>query len=108
MQKNNSTQTERDNYMENYKTALLVPLFAVLPATQKQSNNYQPQTVQNPVSYVQSDMQKDVFISNNNSQIQKANTGDGLLAILLIVSVLGPIIKILDDAEREDKINHMY
>ena len=72
--------------MKTYKTALLVPVFAILPATQKQNNNYYPQAVQNTVTYVQNNNQKDVFISNNNSQIQKANTGDGLLAILLIVS----------------------
>jgi hypothetical protein len=41
-------------------------------------------------------------------KIQKADSGNGLLAILLIASVLGPIIKILDDAERDDKRNNMY
>ena len=94
--------------MEINKTALLVPVFAILPATQKQNNNYYPQTVQNTVSYVQSNKQEDVFISNNNFTTQKADSGNGLLAILLIASVLGPIIKILDDAEREDKKNNMY
>lgn len=94
--------------MEINKTALLVPIFAILPATQKQNNNYYPQTEQNTVSYVQSNNQEDVFISNNNFTTQKADSGNGLLAILLIASVLGPIIKILDDAERDDKRNNMY
>lgn len=94
--------------MEINKTALLVPIFAILPATQKQNNNYYPQTEQNTVSYVQSNNQEDVFISNNNFTTQKADSGNGLLAIFLIASVLGPIIKILDDAERDDKRNNMY
>lgn len=94
--------------MEIDKTALLVPIFAILPATQKQNHNYYPQAEQNTVTYIQSDKQKDVFISNNNLNTQKADSGNGLLAILLIVSGLGPIIKILDDAERDDKRNNMY
>lgn len=81
----------------------MTPLFAVLPATQKQNSNYYPQKVQNTVSYVQNNNQKDVFISDNDSKIQKAGNGDGLLAILLIASGLGSVIKILDDAERDDK-----
>ena len=94
--------------MEINKTALLVPIFAILPATQKQNNNYYPQTEQNTVSYVQSNNQEDVFISNNNFTTQKANNGNDVLAVLLILSALGTFIKILDDAEREDKKNHMY
>ena len=94
--------------MEINKTALLVPIFAILPATQKQNNNYYPQTVQNTISYVQSNNQEDVFISNNNLTTQKANNGNDVLAVLLILSALGTFIKILDDAEREDKKNHMY
>ena len=106
----NSTLEQKGicNHMKIHKTALLAPFFAILPATQKQNHNYYPQTVQNTVSYVQSNKQKDVFISKYNMKIQKADSGDGLLAALLIVSVLGPIIKILDDAERDDKKNHMY
>lgn len=94
--------------METYKTVLLTPLFAILPATQKQNHSYNPQTVQNHVNYVQNNNQKDVFISSDNLKMQKADSGDGLLAILLIASGLGPIIKILDDAERDDKKNNMY
>ena len=94
--------------MKIHKAALLAPLFAILPAAQKQNYNYYPQNVQNTVSYVQSNKQKDVFISKDNLKTQKADSGNGLLAIILIVSVLGPIIKILDDAERDDKKNNMY
>ena len=96
--------------MKLNKTTLLAPIFAILPATQKQkqNHNYYPQTVQNTISYVQSNKQKDVFIPKNNLKIQKADSGNGLLAILLIASVLGPIIKILDVAERDDKRNNMY
>lgn len=94
--------------MKINKTTLLAPIFAILPATQKQNHNYYPQTVQNTISYVQSNKQKDVFIQKNNLKIQKADSGNGLLAILLIASVLGPIIKILDVAERDDKRNNMY
>ena len=94
--------------MKINKTTLLAPIFAILPATQKQNHNYYTKTVQNTISYVQSNKQKDVFIPKNNLKIQKADSGNGLLAILLIASVLGPIIKILDDAERDDKRNNMY
>lgn len=94
--------------MKINKAVLLTPLFAVLPATQIQNHNHYSQTVRNNVSYVQSNKQKDIFISKDNLKIQKADSGNGLLAIILIASVLGPIIKILDDAERDDKKNHMY
>ena len=94
--------------MEINKTALLVPIFAISPATQNQNNNYYPQTEQNTVSYVQSNNQEDVFISNNNFTTQKANNGNDVLAVLLILSALGTFIKILDDAERDDKRNNMY
>ena len=94
--------------MKINKTAFLTPFFVILPAAQKQNHNYYPQTVKNTISYVQSNKQKNAFISKNNLKLQKADSGNGLLAILLIASVLGPIIKILDVAERDDKRNNMY
>ena len=55
--------------MKLNKTTLLAPIFAILPATQKQNHSYYPQTVQNTISYVQSNKQKDVFIPKNNLKI---------------------------------------